>query len=65
MKTIVGWKSIATHCGFHVQTIRAWHYTRRRLPLMKTTAKKQGKVMIFENELNDWLRGMKIQDATK
>lgn len=59
MMMIVGWKSIAKVSGFHERTIKKWHYERKRLPLSKSTSRQQGKVMVLDAELYQWLKSMK------
>ena len=67
MKMIIGWKSIAQVTGFHVRTIKRWHYERKPIPYNKTSSEKQGKVMIEEKKLFNWLESLtdveKINDT--
>ena len=56
MGMIVGWKSIAKAAGFHVSTLKRWHYGECPIPFHKTEPSKQGRVMILDSDLKLWLR---------
>lgn len=63
MGMIVGWKAIARVAGVDLRTVKRWHYERCRIPFSKTTSAQQGKVMILDTALFDWLRSLN-QHAT-
>lgn len=56
MGMIVGWKSIARAAGFHVSTLKRWHYKECPLPFQKTEPSKQGRVMIEDRDLQMYLK---------
>ena len=56
MGMIVGWKSIAKAAGFHVSTLKRWHYGDCPIPFHKSEPSKQGRVMILDSELRLWLK---------
>lgn len=65
MKMIVGWKSIAQATGFHMRTVKRWHYEREPIPFKKTSSAQQGKIMIEESQLREWLNSIgKKESAT-
>ena len=55
-KFVVGWKNIAKFLGFHPMTVQWWHRTRLNIPFIKTHNSKQGRVVVHENILIEWLK---------
>lgn len=51
---IRGWKELATYTKYHSRTLREWHYTRARLPVIRTSSNKRGKWVTTPDRVYLW-----------
>jgi len=52
---LVGWKEFARASGFHVRTLKRWHYELKPIPFQKTSPNPRGKNFITIEEFKHWL----------
>ena len=59
MNYLTGWKDIAKFLGFHVRTVRRWHYERKRLPYEKTGPGMTNRIRIKADEALQWAKSLR------
>ncbi len=56
MRTLlIGWDAMSVESQFSVSTLKRWHRKRKRIPFVKTSSHKQGKVMVGRMAFYRWL----------
>lgn len=61
---IRGWKGLAEYTGYHWKTLQRWHYSRVRLPFVRTKSHTtRSRWIITPDRVHVWL--MKLGEVIK